>query len=125
MPYADAAAGVTVDTSGRAAVVRFGRTDAASKLWRRIAGRRTSITCDTSVGEMAGLQRSGRERGRRVRLLDDAGNVCTIATRRRGDGTGCYPDEDDERWCVRAVVALTDVGRAPYPADDRNGGPRS
>jgi hypothetical protein len=111
VPYADAAVGVTVDAAGRTPVVRFARTETGSTLWSRIAGRRTSITCDSGPGTMSGVERSRRERRRRVRLIAGADNVCTISTKRQRRERRCYEDENNAGWCIRSVVALTDAGR--------------
>lgn len=111
IPFYDADDGVRVVDTPRGKVVRFDRTKAASKAWRKISGRRTAVACDVRHGAR-GVEQGSVERDRRVRLpAGKTSSVCTIATQRRGDGVDCLDDDFNERFCVRVVVALDDAGR--------------
>jgi hypothetical protein len=109
VPYRDADDGVTVTVAGGVATVRLDRSASASAVWRRLAGRRVTVSCGVAGSGLVTGERV-RARHRLIRLADVRADVCTVSTRGRR-ASGCVVDELARGRCVRLVVAMTDAGR--------------
>jgi hypothetical protein len=124
----DAADGVAVQTVSGGRYLRFGPK--AATLHRALAGKNAAVGCgDPLVKQTAEMSLESGPQGaafvgrngfswtertlprRRGRIkLAITGDVCFIATKERGSEE-CMPLGDGDR-CVRALVAMSDLGRA-------------
>jgi hypothetical protein len=131
VPFYDAADGVTsgVDSHGKV-FMRF-----SPEVYRRIGGKRaTRVACDAVIAKPDGAppisggyggvdSKLPRKRGR-VSVFDGGStrpmDVCAIATKRIRPEYPCLPlGGGESARCVRAIVALTDLGRAYVDARSR------
>jgi hypothetical protein len=86
--------------------------EAAAVYRKRLAGRRLRFDCSEPGGEIGswgGELFAPKRRSRFSIRLEFPSELCTISTRDRGYGF-CY-GSDENHWCIRAAVPVTDAGR--------------
>jgi hypothetical protein len=129
IPDAETLPGVTV-TVGKQGErsLRFGAK--AAKVYRTLAGKRATYSCAVLENDDGWLRVDAgtsqretlpRRANRVIRLARSTGvDVCALSTKRNEKrDVPCSIPSDNERECVRVIVALTDAGRTYLDAKKR------
>jgi len=129
VPDAETLPGVTVTVGEQGArSLRFGAKAAA--VYRTLAGKRATLSCAVLENDDGWLRvKAGtsqretlpRRANRVIRLTRSTGvDVCALSTKRdEKRDVPCSVPSDNERECVRVIVALTDAGRRYLDAKKR------